>query len=94
MGHPLCCALCAFPENSKTDLVVYLVEPTLKFKIPPTNNMLPVSDTELEGKKDDGCMCPRCHDRIPEQFYCRGCGYVPNWRQGVHDEDDRRREAA
>jgi hypothetical protein len=35
MGHLLCRALCGFPENSKTDLVVYLVEPTLTFKIPP-----------------------------------------------------------
>jgi hypothetical protein len=35
----------------------------------------------MEAEKDDGCECPRCDDRIPEQFYCRDCGYVPDWRQ-------------
>lgn len=43
--------------------------------------MRTVPDTELQAEKDDGCMCPRCHYRIPEQFYCRDCGYVPDWRQ-------------
>jgi hypothetical protein len=31
--------------------------------------------------KDDICSCPVCHDPIPEQFYCRHCGYVPDWRR-------------
>jgi hypothetical protein len=53
-----------------------------------------VSDTEHEAEKADSCICPRCHDRIPEQFYCRGCGYVPNWRESVYNVDDTRREAA
>jgi hypothetical protein len=35
----------------------------------------------MKVKKDDECRCPRCDDRIPEQFYCRACGYVPDWRQ-------------
>jgi hypothetical protein len=35
----------------------------------------------MKAEKDDGCECPRCDDRIPEQFYCRECGYVPDWRQ-------------
>jgi hypothetical protein len=56
--------------------------------------MRTVPDKELQAKKDDGCMCPRCHDRIPEQFYCRGCGYVPDWRQMTHDEYEPCREAA
>ena len=30
----------------------------------------------MKAEKDDGCRCPRCHDHIPEQFYCRNCGYV------------------
>jgi len=37
----------------------------------------------MEIGSDDGCKCPRCHDHIPEQFYCRNCGYVPNWRAEV-----------
>jgi hypothetical protein len=51
-------------------------------------------DTELQAKENDGYMCPRCHDRIPDQFYCRGCGYVPNWRQMACDEYEPRRKAA
>jgi hypothetical protein len=35
----------------------------------------------MKAEKDDGCTCPQCHDLIPEQFYCRHCGYVPDWRQ-------------
>jgi hypothetical protein len=35
----------------------------------------------MKAEKDDGCSCPQCHDPIPEQFYCRYCGYVPDWRQ-------------
>lgn len=53
-----------------------------------------VPDTELQATKDDGCMCPQCNDRIPEQFYCRRCGYVPNWRQRAHDEHEPCRKAA
>jgi len=94
MGLPLCRALCDFPEKSKTDLVIFIWLSRRSRSRFSTDNMPPVFDTELEGKKDNGCICPRCHDRIPEQFYCRGCGYVPNWRQSVHDEDDRRKEAA
>lgn len=48
----------------------------------------------MEAEKDDGCMCPRCHDRIPEQFYCRTCGYVPDWRQRAYEECEACREAA
>jgi hypothetical protein len=35
----------------------------------------------MEAGKDDGCTCLRCADHIPEHFYCRDCGYVPDWRQ-------------
>jgi hypothetical protein len=35
----------------------------------------------MKAGKDDGYRCPRCDDRIPEQFYCRDRGYVPDWRQ-------------
>jgi hypothetical protein len=35
----------------------------------------------MEAEKDNGCRCPRCDGRIPEQFYCPDCGYVPDWRQ-------------
>ncbi|HEX9265028.1 MAG TPA: hypothetical protein VF977_11715 [Candidatus Binatia bacterium] len=35
----------------------------------------------MKAETDDGCSCPRCHDHIPEEFYCRNCGYVPDWRQ-------------
>jgi hypothetical protein len=35
----------------------------------------------MKAEKDDGYKCPRCDDHIPEQFYCRNCGYVPDWRQ-------------
>ena len=40
----------------------------------------------MKAEKDDGCECPRCDDRIPEQFYCHHCGYVPDWRQTVYHE--------
>jgi hypothetical protein len=43
----------------------------------------------MEAEKDDGCECPRCDDRIPEQFYCCDCGYVPDWRQIVAYEEHR-----
>lgn len=45
-------------------------------------------------EKDDGCMCPRCNGRIPDQFYCLTCGYVPDWRQTIDDEHKSSREAA
>ncbi len=45
---------------------------------------------ETEGE----CMCPRCDNCIPEQFYCLNCGYVPNWRQRAHEEYEACREAA
>jgi len=35
----------------------------------------------MKAETDDGCSCPVCHDPIPEQFYCRHCGYVPDWRR-------------
>lgn len=35
----------------------------------------------MKTENTGGCTCPRCGDQIPEQFYCRCCGYVPNWRQ-------------
>ena len=56
--------------------------------------MRTVSETETQAKKDDGYLCPRCHDRIPEQFYCRSCGYVPDWRQKAHEDHRACREAA
>jgi hypothetical protein len=50
--------------------------------------MRTVPDTELQGRgepmkteKNDGYSCPVCDDAIPEQFYCRQCGYVPDWRR-------------
>jgi hypothetical protein len=48
----------------------------------------------MKAEKDDGCTCPRCHDHIPEQFYCCNCGYVPDWRQRAHEESEACREAA
>ena len=48
----------------------------------------------MKAEKDDGCMCPRCQDHIPKQFYCRHCGYVPNWRQMACDEYEASSEAA
>ena len=48
----------------------------------------------MRAEENDGCMCPRCDDRIPEQFYCLRCGYVPNWRQRACDEGEACREAA
>jgi hypothetical protein len=46
----------------------------------------------MKAEKNDGCGCPRCQEHIPEQFYCRNCGYVPNWR--AHEEEEACREAA
>ena len=34
------------------------------------------------------------HDHIPEEFYCRNCGYVPDWRQRAYEEHEASREAA
>jgi hypothetical protein len=48
----------------------------------------------MKPEKDDGCMCPRCSDHIPEQFYCRHYGYVPDWRQRVYEKYEACREAA
>lgn len=48
----------------------------------------------MKPESDDGCICPRCDDRIPGQFYCLKCGYVPNWRQMAHEECEGCREAA
>ena len=47
----------------------------------------------MEVEKDHGCMCPRCYDRIPEQFYCRTCGYLPDW-QRMSEKCGAYREAA
>ena len=38
--------------------------------------------------------CPRCNDRIPEEFYCRTCGYLPDWRQMASEKYEAHREAA
>jgi hypothetical protein len=43
------------------------------------NPMRTAPDTELQ--RSNGCKCPRCDDRIPDQFYCRECGYFPDWRR-------------
>jgi anaerobic ribonucleoside-triphosphate reductase len=48
----------------------------------------------MEAEKGDGCMCPRCNDRIPEEFYCRTCGYLPDWRQMASEKYEAHREAA
>jgi anaerobic ribonucleoside-triphosphate reductase len=48
----------------------------------------------MEVEEDDGCMCPRCNDRIPEEFYCRTCGYLPDWRQMASEKYEAHREAA
>lgn len=45
-----------------------------------TSNNLKENQT-MKVEKDGGYKCPRCDDRIPEQFYCLNCGYVPDWRQ-------------
>jgi len=42
----------------------------------------------MTNENDNGYICPRCRDHIPEQFYCRNCGYVPNWRQIAQDEEE------
>jgi hypothetical protein len=49
---------------------------------------------DMKAETDDGCSCPRCHDHIPEEFYCRNCGYVPDWRQRAYEEHEASREAA
>jgi len=46
----------------------------------------------MKAETDDGCSCPRCHDHIPEEFYCRTCGYVPDWRQRAYEEHEAWRE--
>jgi hypothetical protein len=43
------------------------------------------SDYAMKTEKEEGCRCPRCDDRIPEQFYCRHCGYVPDWRERPYE---------
>jgi anaerobic ribonucleoside-triphosphate reductase len=48
----------------------------------------------MDLENNDGCKCPRCDDHIPEQFYCRNCGYVPNWRQKPHEQDESYKVAA
>jgi hypothetical protein len=48
----------------------------------------------MKAETDDGCSCPRCYDHIPEEFYCRNCGYVPDWRQRAYEEHGASREAA
>jgi hypothetical protein len=48
----------------------------------------------MKAEKEDGCGCPRCDDHIPEEFYCRNCGYVPAWRQRAHEESEAGKEAA
>ena len=45
-----------------------------------TSNNLKENQT-MKVEKDGGYKCPRCDDRVPEQFYCLNCGYVPNWLQ-------------
>ena len=45
-----------------------------------TSNNLKENQT-MKVEKDGGYKCPRCDDRVPEQFYCLNCGYVPDWRQ-------------
>ena len=47
---------------------------------------------DMKAETDDGCSCPRCLDHIPEEFYCRTCGYVPNWRQRAYEEHQAWRE--
>jgi len=51
-------------------------------------------EMRVGAETDDGCSCPRCHDHIPEEFYCRNCGYVPDWRQRAYEEHEASREAA
>jgi hypothetical protein len=48
----------------------------------------------MKAENEDGCRCPRCHDRIPEEFYCLNCGFVPNWREPEHHECEACKEAA
>ena len=48
----------------------------------------------MKAEMDDGCTCPRCHDQIPAQFYCRTCGYLPDWRQMTQEKNEVSREAA
>ena len=40
----------------------------------------------METGKHDGCVCPRCQDRIAEQFYCCTCGYLPEWPRSEFEE--------
>jgi hypothetical protein len=48
----------------------------------------------MDIENNDGCKCPRCHDHIPDQFYCLKCGYVPNWRQSQHEQNEPYKVAA
>ena len=63
--------------------------------------MLAATQTNLEkrtdtmkAEMDDGCTCPRCNDHIAVEFYCRQCGYVPNWRKMESEHYEVCREAA
>jgi hypothetical protein len=47
----------------------------------PTQTKFERKGKTMKAEKDNGYKCPRCDDHIPEQFYCRKCGYVPDWRQ-------------
>jgi hypothetical protein len=29
--------------------------------------------------------CPNCRHKIPEDFYCIACGYVPSWARDTVD---------
>ena len=48
----------------------------------------------MKAEMDDGCTCPRCNDHIAVEFYCRQCGYVPNWREMESEHYEVCREAA
>ncbi len=48
----------------------------------------------MKTETDDDCTCPRCRDHIPVEFYCRSCGYLPNWRQIESEECEVKRAAA
>jgi hypothetical protein len=48
----------------------------------------------MDIENNDGCKCPRCHDHIPDQFYCLKCGYVRNWRQSQHEQSEPYKVAA
>ena len=48
----------------------------------------------MKVEKDDGYKCPQCDDRIPEEFYCLNCGYVPDWREIETYKTNTHRDAA